>query len=200
MSTHAKKAKKAEYDPARQWGLKPEPSAGGGEGATYFVEGHVVAGTNDAKALFVGENIGRDAQARAARRAAGLGADRALRVLLERDREGARALVRAREFVRGKEGKREGGEGKRVDKNKGKGKGKAKERTDVGSGGESGSERDEAEGDKKSRGHAYSASLIKQLGFDPTSKDGRRSADPKLQSKVRARSPCRSARARLNGL
>ena len=96
MSTHAKKAKKAEYDPARQWGLKPEPDSGGGGGATYFVEGHVVAGSNDAKSLFVAETIGRDAQARASRKAASLETDRALQLLLKRDKEGTRALASAR--------------------------------------------------------------------------------------------------------
>ena len=50
MSMHAKK-KKADYDPTRQWGLKPEAASGGG-GATYCVGGHVVAGSNDAGALF----------------------------------------------------------------------------------------------------------------------------------------------------
>ena len=183
MATHAKKSKKAEYDPARQWGLKPElESSSSGGGATYFVEGHVVAGSNDAKSLFLSETIGRDAQARASRKASGVEADRALQVLLKRDREGTRALASAREFARrqaGKEKAEKGGEGKKVDK-KGKGKG----RPDAVSGEESGSEREEEEDMKKPHRHSYSASLIKQLGFDPTSKDGRRSADPKLQNKV----------------
>ncbi|PCH37100.1 hypothetical protein WOLCODRAFT_83678 [Wolfiporia cocos MD-104 SS10] len=166
MSTGPKRKHPA-YDPQRQWGLKPADQDEGGN-ATYVVAGHVVSGRNDSKSLFVSENMGRDAQAKASRKTAGRDADRALQRLLENDRKGSKALVAAREFGRVKEGR-----GKEKQK-AGKEKEGAKE-----------NESDEGETEtKKPRKSAYSAELIKQLGFDPTGSDGKRAADPKLQSKV----------------
>ena len=50
---------KPAYDPARQWGLKPGPSAldsSSGGGSTYVMSGHIIS--NSSK--FVAENIGRE--------------------------------------------------------------------------------------------------------------------------------------------
>lgn len=179
MAMHAKK-KKSDYDPARQWGLKPEPESGGSS-ATYFVAGHVVAGSNDARSLFLSETMGRDAQARASRKASNLEGDRALQQLLKRDKEGTRALSLARQFAK-KQARKVKAEVKAEKRGKDTVKGKGKGRPDAESGPESESEREEDS--KNPHKHTYSAGLIKQLGFDPTSKDGRKSADPKLQSKV----------------
>ena len=67
MSVSAKK--KPAYDPARQWGLKPETSAS--SSSTYVVSGHVVSGSGaDLETLYIGENVGREAQAKAARKLA----------------------------------------------------------------------------------------------------------------------------------
>ena len=46
------------------------------------------------------------------------------------------------------------------------------------------------EDDSKPRKNAYSAELIKQLGFDPTAKDGRPMKDPNVQSKVCIHAHC----------
>lgn len=191
MGMHAKK-KKSEFDPARQWGLKPEPESGGGS-ATYFVGGHVVAGANDAKSFFLSETMGRDAQARASRKASKFEADRALTQLLERDKEGTRALASAREFAK-KQARKVKAELKADERGV---KHKGPTRPDVEFGPESGSEHEEKT--KNPPKHTYSAGLIKQLGFDPTSKDGRRSADPKLQNKV-SFTRLIYPRAMLNGL
>ena len=98
MSTSSKPARKPAYDPARQWGLKPEPSIGGtGGSTTYLVSGHVINGsTQDSRSLFVGEKMGREGQAKAKRKF-GRDADRELKALLERDKEGMKAVVRARD-------------------------------------------------------------------------------------------------------
>ncbi|KAI5122671.1 hypothetical protein M0805_007931 [Coniferiporia weirii] len=75
MSTTAAKRKTA-YDPARQWGLKPEGPGGGARGpdgeSTYVVGGLIASsGRGRAQAPGVaGETIGREGQARARRRVA----------------------------------------------------------------------------------------------------------------------------------
>ncbi len=171
MKTSAKK--KAEYDPARQWGLKPETQA---SGATYVVSGHVVSG-GASQSMFIGEHVGREAQAKAARKLAA-DTDKTLQRLLSRDREGTKALVSAREFA-----KRKAEEAKEEEAKKGKGKGKGKVKAEPSKEGDisSKSERNE----EVPRKNAYSAELIKQLGFDPTAKDGRTTKDANVQSKVR---------------
>lgn len=147
LTTSTKSTRKHDYDPLRQWGLKPE---GVSSGATYIVSGHVVSGSNsDSRTLFVSETMGREGQAKAKRKTAGKDADRALKLLLERDREGMRDVMKAREFS---------GKGK-LGGEKGKGK-----------------ETGEKDDSVQSKG-AYSASVIKSLGFDPSLKPGVRRVD-----------------------
>ncbi|TFY67206.1 hypothetical protein EVJ58_g1772 [Rhodofomes roseus] len=173
MSTFAKR-KKPDHDPARQWGLKPEPD---NNGATYVVSGHIISGSNDSKSLFLSESMGRDAQARASRKASTLEADRALQQLLKRDKAGSQALATARAFA-----KKQARKVKKEEKGQPRQKAKAGNASDA----ESGSEASEEEENQQPLKHVYSAQLIKQLGFDPTAKDGRKTADPKLQSKLDA--------------
>lgn len=151
-STAAARRKRAAYEPSQQWGLRPEDASGaGGErqresdggGATYVVQGHVLS----KHARPVAESMGREEQAKAARKRANRETEKMLQSLAGRDEGGMRAVVKAREKgleVRGEKGK---------DVAKGKAKGKAKEEIDDG-------------GSRK----AFSASVIKTLGFDPTAK------------------------------
>ena len=173
MSTSAKK--KPDYDPARQWGLKPEQQ---GSGATYVVSGHVISG---AASQYIGESVGREAQAKAARKLAA-NSDKALQRLLSRDKEGTRALVSAREFAKRKT------EAASVEKTK-KGKGKA-EAAKVRPKALKADAVVDVSDEEKPRKNAYSAELIKQLGFDPTAKDGRPGWDANIQNKVRGTGTC----------
>ena len=105
--------RKTAYDPQRQWGLKPEDGSIG-DGATYVVSGHVVSGTSsDPRTTYLTETIGRDGQAKAKRKMGGGqdAADRALKALLERDKEGMKVVMTARES--GKEPDASGTEKKR---------------------------------------------------------------------------------------
>ena len=134
---------------------------------------------NDPRAMYVNERMGRDAQARAARVVAAKDGDRQLQRLLARDKEGTRALASAREFAKRQaeeaEKEREKAAAKSA-KGKGREKGKGKRKAE------------EDEGrvveEKPLRKNAYSAELIKQLGFDPAGKDGRPTKDAGVQSKV----------------
>ncbi|KAI8970623.1 hypothetical protein BD414DRAFT_470405 [Trametes punicea] len=156
--------KKAAYDPARQWGLKPEREA---DGATYVVQGHVISGS-DSRSLYVAETVGRDAQAKAARKLSAVDTEKALQKLLQRDKEGTKALMTAREFSK-REATATSKDRARARKSDSADRGhNAKEETN------------------KPRKHGYSAQLIKQLGFDPTAKDGRRAKDENVQSKLDA--------------
>ncbi|CDO73927.1 hypothetical protein BN946_scf185016.g84 [Trametes cinnabarina] len=170
MSTMPKK--KSGYDPSRQWGLKPDRDP---EGATYVVQGHVVSGS-DSRSLFVAETVGRDAQAKAARKLSAVDQEKALQKLLARDKEGTRALMTAREWSKRKEQEAKDG------KDKG-GKGKMKQTKHKAVAAE---EKDPGDEGEKHRKHGYSAQLIKQLGFDPTAKDGRKVKDENVQSKLDA--------------
>lgn len=189
MSTAPKK--KAAYDPGRQWGLKPERES---TGATYVVQGHVISGGADSRSLYVGETVGRDAQAKAARKLSAVDSEKALQRLLKRDREGTKALVSAREFSKRKaaeEEAKEGAAGKKLKTQKDKDRaGKAdKSGKQRGKGTESGDDDSASDEESRPRGHAYSASLIKQLGFDPTAKNGQKVKDDNVQSKVRLHYP-----------
>ncbi|OSD07685.1 hypothetical protein PYCCODRAFT_1401648 [Trametes coccinea BRFM310] len=157
--------KKPAYDPSRQWGLKPEREA---EGATYVVQGHVVSGS-DSRSLYVAESVGRDAQAKAARKLSAVDQEKALQKLLARDREGTKALMTARQFSKRKE-----------EESSKDAKGKKKQKSDVAEA------KDPDSDSNKPRKHGYSAQLIKQLGFDPTAKDGRKVKDENVQSKLDA--------------
>lgn len=162
MSSSAAKAKKKDYDPARQWGLKPEGQA---SGSTYIVSGHIVSGS-DSRSMFIGENYGREAQAKAARKVASADADKALKRLLSKDKKGGKASTPP-------ESSKRRGRAEEV-KLEVKGKGKAKARADA----------SETSEDKQPHKKAYSAQMIKQLGFDPAAKDGKSVKDAEVQSRV----------------
>ncbi|KAG2005697.1 hypothetical protein CC2G_002081 [Coprinopsis cinerea AmutBmut pab1-1] len=145
--------RKTEFDPARQWGLLPENKP---DGATYIVSGHIVGG-GDSRSMFVGENMGREGQAKAKRKMANAEADKLLKQLAERDREGMEAVMAARAAASGSRGKD-------------KGKGKDKD-------GEEGEEK----GEKQRK--QYSVSIVRSLGFDPTVKAGHRRIETGGESK-----------------
>ncbi|PFH53007.1 hypothetical protein AMATHDRAFT_73817 [Amanita thiersii Skay4041] len=139
MSTTAVKKRRkheSEFDPDRQWGLMPSSTSGGG-GATYVLSGHVVSSSQSD--IYVGERMGREAQARAQRKVAGKEVEKTLSQLLQRDKEGMRSVLRAREAGGMKE---IGKENKNA--------------------GESGVEANM----RKNQG--YSAQVIKGIGFDPS--------------------------------
>ena len=178
LSSTAKR--KPVYDPSRQWGLKPEPSRSQGEGATYVVSGHVISGGSDSRNLFVGETVGRDAQARAARQST-KDADRALQQLLKRDKDGMKAVAAARAFVKQSIGAK-------TEKTSKAGKvdlGKRKRRDPSEESDESSDDDLVVDEKKPAEKSAYSAQLIRNLGFDPTSRDGRKTTDVQVQRKVR---------------
>ena len=167
MTTTTTRKRKPEYDPARQWGLQPEPAAGS---SVYIVSGHVVGGV--AGDMFTAEKLGREAQEKAKRRL-GQDADKELKTLLDRDKEGMRAVTKAREVAAKMLKASEGGKGKKANK----GKGKAVEGDD---------ESEEPAPASAPAKPAYSASIIKHLGFDPAAKPGRqRTEDLTVQKKVR---------------
>jgi len=204
---------KAAYDPQRKWGLSPAEggniaSSSEVDGATYLVAGHVVAaGKRD---LFVNETVGREAQARAARKANSRDTDAALKRLFARDREGMKAVQEARKFAKNVLGK-QNAEAKalRKDGSFSRRKKKKRERDDVSDGDSeseseidggcaSASESEGVSGDKLTK-NAYSARVIKELGFDPTalksSHDGRRKNDESqyIYSKLAELASCREA-------
>jgi hypothetical protein len=173
--------RKAAYDPQRKWGLQPangsvgSPSSSqleGGEGPTYVVAGHIVAGGAAGKHdMFLKEKLGREAQARAARRTNSRDTDVALKRLLARDKEGMKAVQEARKFAV----KAKAREKQRV----ANGKEALRKEEDGDRTGDSGSESsgnddeedDDALADRpRSTKNAYSARVIKELGFDPTVK------------------------------
>ena len=179
-STHKRKSA---YDPMRQWGLKPEESTSG-NGATYVLSGHIVTGaSSDPRSVHLAESMGREGQAKAKRKLAAKEADRALKELLERDKEGMKAVMKARETHGGKE--------KDKDKDAMKGASRpvvGKKRTKKGLD----SDEEESEGDDdfqpkddKTPKATYSAGIIKSLGFDPTMKPGQQRVENKgIQNKV----------------
>jgi minichromosome maintenance protein 10 len=158
MSNNATRKRKHEYDPARSWGLKPEENYNDGGGATYVVSGHVVSGSGSGSGMFVGESLGREVQAKAARKMAGRETEKALSQLLMRDKEGMQAVVKAREAALKN---KEKASGKRNENTAQKGKRKEAEVKC----GEVGLEKDTRRG-------GYSAAIIKNLGFDPSAKVG----------------------------
>jgi minichromosome maintenance protein 10 len=184
-STSAPKRKPA-YDPARQWGLKPETREPGSH-ETYVITGMTIGSGSDLSDLYVAEKMGREGQAKAHRKLARKDADRVLKTLLERDKEGMKAVVTAREFVmqeeheqrKGAKGGRGNGDGKRVEKGR-----KESER------GRDAAARHSAAETAISK-HSYSAEVIKQLGFDPAVKAGhRRPGDLSTQKKVSSWHAC----------
>lgn len=173
MTTTSTRKRKPGYDPSRQVGLQPEPTAAS---SVYIVSGHVVGGA--AGDMFTAEKLGRDAQEKAKRRL-GRDADKELKTLLDRDKEGMRAVTKAREVAAKMLKASESGKGKggKADK----GKGRAVEGDDEN---DNGGPTSTASAPAKP---AYSASIIKHLGFDPAAKVGRKRAeDLGIQKKVRA--------------
>ena len=176
MTSSSLKKRKPDYDPQRQWGLQPSEASARGGDATYVVSGHVVSGSNrDASSLFVAETMGREGQARAKRKLA-QDANRELKVLLQRDKEGMRAVAKAREI--GSMTVKRASSGAK-DKSSAKGKQKARDTDDV-------SESDDTKiSEAPQTKLAYSAEIIKKLGFDPAVKIGQtRGAQSAVQDKV----------------
>ena len=135
--------------------------------------------------MFVGETLGRDAQAKAARQFSSKDTDRALQKLLKRDRDGSKVLKAARDFGKKMEKKaqEEAGDGKGAKQRaEGKGKGAVKKRKRDEN--ESDFSDDDADSSKRVAKNAFSASLVKNLGFDPTAKDGKKIQDTEVQRKV----------------
>jgi hypothetical protein len=148
------------------------------EGATYVVAGHIVAsGKRD---LFLNETVGREAQARAARKAGSRDVDKTLKRLLARDKEGMKAVQEARAFAKkmkdqqnttAKPSGKEGLSGIKRKQEEG-------EDSEAESGTEDEDESDGALTTDKPAKNAYSAQVIKQLGFDPTHRSAKgRSGD-----------------------
>ncbi|KAJ7452095.1 hypothetical protein B0H11DRAFT_1876737 [Mycena galericulata] len=166
MSTTARK-RKPEFDPRRKWGLQPLDS--GGSGATYVVSGHIIsgsAGIDPRDSLRIAESMGREGQAKASRKLASRDDDRMLMALLGRDTEGMKPVMKAREVGLAAKAEQEA-----LDKGQGKDKKKKKKKAS----GDATSV-NPTQGGASSRGaptkNAYSAEVMKQLGFDPTLKAG----------------------------
>ncbi|KAG6334548.1 hypothetical protein ID866_4545 [Astraeus odoratus] len=178
MSTSSIRKRKADYDPSRQWGLKPETES---NNSTYIISGHVVGGS--AGSLFISEKLGREAQAKAQRRME-KNTDRELKALLDRDKEGMKAVTSARAFAA-----QVAASSEKVDK----GKQKA---IDIST--DSDANRPCAQDSSVAPKQAYSASTIKQLGFDPAGKVGKRVNDLSLQKKIDALTAVQSSRKNID--
>ena len=180
MSREATHTRKHDYDPLTKWGLKPEERSN--TGATYMVSGHVVPGSSsDPRTLYVTESIGREGQAKARRKLASKDADKELMTLLERDKEGMVAVMKAREVAAAQKVKGKEERGKIRGKSKGmeetdkvtKTRSKAGDGEGGGEDGRSGAELC-IEKENAARKTGYSAGVIKSLGFDPSTKPGQR--------------------------
>lgn len=173
MSNTSIKKRKLAYDPARQWGLKPEDAEGS---ATYVVSGHVVKGSGPSS-LEVSENIGREGQAKAQRLRA-KDADKALKNLLDRDKEGMKAVIAARDFAQkgDKKGREDGRKRKRKDS-------------------EGISNTELKESTPKSH---YSAEMVKQLGFNPAARTGQPPDDSHLRQKLEVLAAMQSSKRNFN--
>ena len=178
-STSSTHKRKTAYDSQRQWGLKPEDGSIG-DGATYVVSGHVVSGTSsDPRTIYLSETIGRDGQARAKRKMGGGkdAADRALKALLEKDKEGMKTVMRAREAVKILVKSEEEKKGRhRCEQWKGNTRGKREQVSGNTKEEENDEENDTCGGEKK-RQSFYSAGVVRSLGFDPSIKMGQRRTD-----------------------
>jgi minichromosome maintenance protein 10 len=115
--------------------------------------------------MHVGETMGREGQAKAQRKSAN-NADRALKALLERDRDGMRVVMLAREATKSSQKAEQSGKTKPPERSV----------SFIGVG-------DMSEPPGKS---AFKAEVVKQLGFDPTLKAGqqKRADDPAILKKV----------------
>jgi minichromosome maintenance protein 10 len=163
---HRKKTAAA-YDPSRQWGLRPEGHRGqtetDGGGATYVVQGHVVSRNSQLAAppKPVGETVGREAQSRAKRKRGA-----------REEKEVGKALdesVKGSASVSGSS---------RKDKGKGRGRSTAEDEEDDDDEDDSKhDQRPEAPAMSASR-TAFSTSMIRTLGFDPTTRPAAGKAGP----------------------
>jgi len=125
--------------------------------------------------MYAVETIGREGQARAKRKLDAKDADKALKALLHRDRDGMKAVNTAREAAKLE---KVDAKGKKKDES-GKAKGKAKAKR------KSVSDDDEDEPRRELHKTSYSAGVIKSLGFDPSCKPGQRKSETrKNQDKV----------------
>lgn len=185
MATSSSKKRKADYDPQRQWGLQPsEVSGSRGGDTTYVVSGHIVSGSNrDVSSMFVAENMGREGQARAKRKLI-QDADRELKSLLERDKEGMHVVTKAREI--GTMMAKRTTDGAK-DKKSAKLKQKAIDSDGI------------SESSTSQTKLAYSADIIKKLGFDPAAKTGqKRAVQSAVQDKIAALAAVRESRKEIN--
>ncbi|KAJ6463508.1 hypothetical protein C8R45DRAFT_911723 [Mycena sanguinolenta] len=159
MSTTAGK-RKSEYDPRRKWGLKPLEES---SGATYVFSGHIISGGrgDPRDSLFISESMGREGQAKASRKLAAREDARVLKALQGRDSEGMKPVMKAREV--GLAAK----EQLRASKSGG---GKGKQNSDA-------AKESTSEPKAMPAKSAFSAQVIKNLGFDPTLKPGQRRHD-----------------------
>jgi minichromosome maintenance protein 10 len=169
MSTSSAPKRKPVYDPVRQWGLKPEENST--SGATYVVAGHIISGSGFSDSMHIAETMGREGQAKAKRKLIGKDTDRALKALLDRDKEGMKAVVRAREVAT-------------------KYRQEGDKKTEVGSGLVISPNEDAVAqvNSPPNQKNSYSAEVIKQLGFDPAAKPGQRRDS--LMAKKKARRCC----------
>ncbi|TDL26871.1 hypothetical protein BD410DRAFT_763043 [Rickenella mellea] len=158
MSTTAA-GKRKDYDPARQWGLKPEEKPGGSR-ETYVLSGHVVSSRGPD---YVHEKIGREGQAKAKRKLDQVETERTLQQLLSSNGgqdNAAEAVKRARLAIQSKKASAEE-----------RSKGKRKDNSDADL------TPDNEPGEQTRR--AYPAEIVKKLGFDPTLKAGQKRLDTK---------------------
>lgn len=171
MSTSSTHKSKSGYDPLRKWGLKPSDE---GPGATYMVSGHVVTGSSaDPRTMHIAESIGREGQAKAKRKLDGRDSDKALKALLQRDKDGMKAVIKAREKAR---------ELVKDPKSETVSKKTPSERTKRKLDSTDDEDEDREDNVKKT---AYSAGMIKSLGFDPSLKPGQKRFENKgVQDKV----------------
>ncbi|KJA24908.1 hypothetical protein HYPSUDRAFT_161464 [Hypholoma sublateritium FD-334 SS-4] len=161
MSSAPTFKRKHDYDPRTKWGLKPEARAAGAD-ATYMIAGHIVSGSaSDARTLYAAESIGRDGQAKARRKLAGAEGDAALKRLLERDKDGMKVVMLARQAGKEDVSSRRAKDAKGKERGTGKSTGKNAPSAKPQS----------ADGAPKT---VYSASVIKGLGFDPALKAGQK--------------------------
>jgi len=144
--------------------------------------------------------MGREGQVKAKRKLAGKEADRALKELLERDKEGMRVVMEAREAYTGK------GKNAELDKDGAKqgskstvGKERTKKRLDSDEGESDGDEDGLRPKDDNMRKTTYSAGIIKSLGFDPSMKPGQRRIENKgVQNKLEELEAVRTARKEID--
>ena len=176
MSTTAKKRKAADYDPARQWGLKPETGSRGLDGETTYVLGGFVASSSTAPGI-AGETMGREGQARAKRRL-DKNNDKALKEMLEKNKSGSSVFAQgsreALEIVR--RAKEAMAKARKKEKDA---KRKSIDATDADGDDDTRQEENQSTSEGQSKRKSYSAEMIKQLGFDPTQKPYGQNGDKK---------------------